>query len=45
LRKANDKFTKRFNRVEERFQTTGRNLEDATLEELEAEWQSVKAAE
>ena len=45
LRKANDKFTKRFNRLEERFHETGRNLEDATLEQMEEEWQRVKAAE
>jgi MazG family protein len=45
LRKANDKFTKRFNQLEERFQAAGRNLEDATLDEMEEEWQRMKAPE
>jgi ATP diphosphatase len=42
LRKANDKFTKRFGQLEESFRDTGKNLEDATLEEMEAEWQKIK---
>jgi len=45
LRKANDKFTKRFNQLEARFAETARNLEGATLEEMEAEWQRIKKAE
>jgi MazG family protein len=45
LRKANDKFTKRFNTLEERFAARGRQLEDATLEQMEDEWQRMKAAE
>ncbi len=45
LRRANDKFTKRFNRLEERFQASGQDLEDATLEEMEAEWQRIKDEE
>ena len=45
LRKANDKFTKRFNQLEARFAETTRNLEGATLEEMEAEWQRIKKAE
>ena len=45
LRKANDKFTKRFNRLEERFHAAGRNLEDTTLEEMEEQWQRLKATE
>ena len=45
LRRANDKFTKRFNRLEERFHARGQDLEDATLEQMEAEWQSIKGAE
>ncbi len=45
LRKANDKFTSRFNRLEENFERDGRHLEGSTLEEMEAEWQKVKRAE
>ena len=45
LRKANDKFTKRFNALEENFARTGRDLEAATLGEMEAEWQKIKATE
>jgi len=42
LRKANEKFTKRFNQMEENFQASGRTLDAATLEDMEAEWQKVK---
>ena len=45
LRKANEKFTKRFNRMEEAFATSGRSLAAATLDEMEAEWQRIKATE
>ncbi len=45
LRKANDKFTTRFNALEERFEREGRALEGATLEEMEAEWRKIKAME
>ena len=45
LRKANEKFTKRFNRMEENFDARGRSLEGATLEEMEAEWTAIKASE
>jgi MazG family protein len=45
LRKANEKFTKRFNQLEANFERDGRHLEGATLEEMEAEWQRVKASE
>ena len=45
LRKANDKFTKRFNHLEESFANKGRNLETTTLDEMEAEWQKIKASE
>ena len=43
LRKANDKFTKRFNQMEENFTRSGGTLEAATLEEMEAEWKRIKA--
>ena len=42
LRRANDKFTARFDAVEQAFATRGRALQEATLEEMEAEWQRVK---
>lgn len=44
LRKANDKFTKRFTAVERNVADSGRAMTDMTLEELEAEWQRVKRA-
>jgi MazG family protein len=44
LRKANDKFTTRFNRMEESFQVAGRTLDGATLEEMDAEWERIKSA-
>jgi MazG family protein len=42
LRQANHKFTARFDQVERAFATKGRTLSEATLEEMEAEWQRVK---
>ena len=44
LRKADDKFTKRFDRLEQSVTTSGRTMKDMTLEELEAEWQRLKDA-
>ena len=44
LRRATDKFTARFDAVEERLAASGRTLGEATLAEMEAEWQQVKAA-
>ena len=43
LRKANGKFTARFAAVERRLDARGRTVHDATLEEMEAEWQAVKS--
>ena len=43
LRKANEKFTKRFTAMEERLHAQGRSVHDATLEEMEREWTIVKA--
>jgi MazG family protein len=45
LRKANGKFTRRFGALEARLAARSRALQDTTLDELEAEWQQVKAAE
>jgi MazG family protein len=42
LRKANDKFTKRFGALEEVFEERGLSLQDATLEQMEEVWQQLK---
>src|SRR3954468_4084333 len=42
LRKADDKFTKRFERLERTVQHSGKVMKDMTLEELEGEWQRLK---
>ena len=42
LRTANAKFTRRFRAVEQRLEDRGRDLHDASPDELEREWQSVK---
>ena len=44
LRRANEKFTKRFDAMERAFSTRGRILSEATLNEMEEEWQRVKAS-
>lgn len=45
LRRANDKFTKRFDAVEHAITARGDSLADATLDQMEAEWQRVKRDE
>ena len=45
LRGANRKFERRFRAIEERLTACGKTLADATLDEMEAEWQRVKAEE
>jgi len=42
LRKANDKFTKRFGTLEQSVAESGRAMKDLTLEQLEAHWQVAK---
>ena len=42
LRKANEKFTKRFTAMEDRLHAKGRSVHEATLEEMEKEWQAIK---
>jgi MazG family protein len=42
LRKANDKFTKRFTAMETAIARSGRQMRGMTLEELETEWERVK---
>ena len=44
LRRANEKFTGRFDAMERNFGSRQQSLSDATLEEMEAEWERVKAA-
>jgi len=45
LRHANDKFARRFNAMEHEFETRALSLSEASLDEMEAAWQRVKAAE
>jgi nucleoside triphosphate diphosphatase len=45
LRKANDKFTRRFTEMESTIATSGRLMRDMTLDQLEVEWQQTKNAE
>jgi ATP diphosphatase len=42
LRRANEKFTARFDAMEKAFAARGQSLGAATLEEMEAEWERVK---
>jgi len=43
LRKANDKFTKRFSAMERSIAASGHAMREMTLEQLEAEWQDAKS--
>jgi MazG family protein len=43
LRRANDKFERRFTTMETRFAERGETMKSAGLEALEAEWQRIKA--
>jgi MazG family protein len=42
LRRATDKFTTRFEAMEDEFASRGKRLNESTLEEMEAAWQSLK---
>jgi ATP diphosphatase len=44
LRRTNDKFRSRFHFVERGLEATGRSLEQASLDEMEALWQQAKRA-
>jgi MazG family protein len=44
LRAANDKFTRRFEALEARFERDGRAVHDASPDEMESGWQAVKLA-
>lgn len=45
LRRANDKFVRRFTQLEDRFEAQGRALHGSALEDMEREWQTIKEAE
>lgn len=45
LRKANDKFSARFEKLEREFERQGRSLQEASLPEMEAVWQQIKRRE
>jgi len=45
LRKTNRKFKRRFQWMEERLRASGRSLQEASMEELEALWQEAKRQE
>ena len=42
LRKANEKFSARFDALERRFEESGGSVHDATLEEMEDVWRQIK---
>jgi MazG family protein len=43
LRKANDKFTRRFTAMEGAIGASGRSMREMSIEELERQWQAIKA--
>jgi MazG family protein len=43
LRKANDKFTRRFESMERSIEQSGRSMKDLSLDQLEQEWQEAKS--
>jgi MazG family protein len=43
LRKANDKFTRRFGTLEQSIAASGRAMKEMSLDDLEAEWQRLKS--
>ncbi len=45
LRQANDKFTRRFEKMESALRSGGRTLKSHSLDQMEAEWGRVKQAE
>jgi MazG family protein len=45
LRKANEKFSVRFDKLEHAFEARGQSIHDATLDEMECEWNAVKHRE
>ena len=45
LRRTNEKFTRRFQAIEQTVQASGRTMEAVSLEEMEEIWQAVKKAQ
>jgi MazG family protein len=45
LRHANDKFTRRFEQLEQRVTASGKSLDGMTLDEMESVWQEIKKDE
>jgi nucleoside triphosphate diphosphatase len=45
LRRANAKFIRRFGQIEPALASDGRNLDGATLDEMERLWQAAKSRE
>jgi ATP diphosphatase len=45
LRHANDKFSRRFNAMEQAIEAEGKSLSEVSLDDMEAGWRQVKAAE
>jgi len=45
LRRADDKFARRFTELERRFRARGQSLQDLTLDEMENEWGRIKGDE
>lgn len=45
LSRANEKFIRRFNYIEERLKEAGKDLNDASLEEMDALWNEAKGKE
>ena len=45
LRKANDKFTRRFERLERRLAASWKESRRVNAEEMETEWRKIKDAE
>jgi nucleoside triphosphate diphosphatase len=45
LRQANLKFTRRFSKMEQEIDITGKDLSEMSLEQLEVQWQNVKRTE
>ena len=45
LRHANDKFSRRFNAMEQQLESEGKSLSSLPLETMDSAWQDVKAAE
>ena len=43
LRKANDKFTRRFAYIEQRLATMGKTPDQSSLEEMDALWDEIRA--